>query len=120
LTVDKRILEADTGRVLLGGRIKNSSRPCLIWGAHAHGAGLAIRVNVTPREPGVSQSEASLPDGNDFRVGGGIVGRRDLIGSASYDFSALHNQGGKRPTFTVSGIFQGELYHSRHESVWHG
>jgi len=67
----------------------------------------------------IVQLAASLPDGNNFSVRRGIVGRCNLIRGFRYDVAIFHDDGAEWTAAPGAYILERELNGAGHESLVH-
>src|SRR5262249_7266803 len=86
--VDRRIVEADCGRVGARVGVIDAVDPGPIDGAETHGTRLAARIDVAALEAEGADGPAGFADRHDLGMRGRIVCRRDLVPAAGDDLAA--------------------------------
>src|ERR1022692_1603080 len=94
--IDERVVEADFSSIRCRIAEENAVWPRPINRSETHRTWFAGGVNLAAFQLEELKFLASLADGNNFRMRGGIVGLRDPIHGLGDDFVALHDDGTER------------------------
>lgn len=94
--VDKVVIKPRISCILFGAGIEDSSWSCPKNRTQTHGAGFAGGVDFTSLELEVIQIFAGFTDGDDFCVGGGVVGFQNHVGALTDDLSVFDDHTAKR------------------------
>jgi len=116
--VDESVVEPGGGGIGGSGSVKNVRRASPVDGAEAHGAGFAGGVEITMIELEGFEALASFADGDDFGVGGGVVGGSNAIDAGGDECAVLGDDRGKGPA-AVADVFESESDGLAHEVDWH-
>ena len=117
--VDEGVVETDFGGVLGGIGEIDARKTGPVDGAKAHGTGFARSVEFAIFQFEDAQFVASATNGNDFGVGGWIIGLSDLICAFGDDLAISHDHGAKRATAAGLKRVDRELNGPFHEGVVH-
>ena len=118
--IDEGVVEASAGGIGGSGGVEDASGTSPVDGAEAHGARLASAVEIATGKLEIAQDVAGLADGDDFGVGGGIVGGGDAVGTFSDDAVAFDDESGERAAAAGTDVFDGECDGATHEAVGGG
>src|SRR5262245_46161290 len=103
--IDEFVVEADRRRLLAGVRVVERAEARPVDGAEAHRARLATRIDLAVRQMESAESHTGAADGDDFRVGRGVVGRGDFVPAFRHDGAVAHNHRSEWPTLVGAHAF---------------
>ena len=120
LLIEGGVVKASSGGVFASGSVVDSLQACPVDRRKAHRTGFTTGVNLAARKGVCPQPTTGIPNGDDLRMSGRVIGRGHPVPSPPDNFAVPHDDGPERPALASLHLLQGKPNRFTKEILIHG